>query len=100
MRSACFSFRIRSRIWREPIGSTPATKYRGDPAIFGRLVEDHDRLFRRKRRPIQTAQRIGQRSSRGRDGATGDDPMVPTLQVFDDLDAEIRIVFDEQDVHL
>jgi hypothetical protein len=24
------------------IGSTPATKYRGDPAIFGRLVEDHD----------------------------------------------------------
>jgi hypothetical protein len=25
------------------IGSTPATKYRGDPAIFGRLVEDHDR---------------------------------------------------------
>jgi len=26
-----------------PIGSTPATKYRGDPEIFGRLVEDHDR---------------------------------------------------------
>ncbi len=26
-----------------PIGSTPATKFRGDPAIFGRLVEDHDR---------------------------------------------------------
>lgn len=25
------------------IGSTPATKYRGDPDIFGRLVEDHDR---------------------------------------------------------
>lgn len=25
------------------IGSTPATKYRGDTAIFGRLVEDHDR---------------------------------------------------------
>jgi hypothetical protein len=25
------------------IGSTPATKYRGDPAIFGRLVQDHDR---------------------------------------------------------
>lgn len=25
------------------IGSTPATKYRGDPNIFGRLVEDHDR---------------------------------------------------------
>ena len=25
------------------IGSTPATKYRGDAAIFGRLVEDHDR---------------------------------------------------------
>jgi hypothetical protein len=25
------------------LGSTPATKYRGDPAIFGRLVEDHDR---------------------------------------------------------
>jgi len=25
------------------IGSTPATKFRGDPAIFGRLVEDHDR---------------------------------------------------------
>lgn len=24
------------------IGSTPATKYRGNPAIFGRLVEDHD----------------------------------------------------------
>lgn len=26
-----------------PIGSTPATKFRGDPAIFGRLVQDHDR---------------------------------------------------------
>ena len=26
-----------------PIGSTPSTKFRGDPAIFGRLVEDHDR---------------------------------------------------------
>lgn len=26
-----------------PIGSTPKTKYRGDPDIFGRLVEDHDR---------------------------------------------------------
>lgn len=26
-----------------PIGSTPATPFRGDPAIFGRLVEDHDR---------------------------------------------------------
>ncbi len=25
------------------IGSTPATRYRGDPGIFGRLVEDHDR---------------------------------------------------------
>ena len=25
------------------IGSTPATKYRGDPAIFGRLVQDHDK---------------------------------------------------------
>jgi len=25
------------------IGSTPATKFRGDTAIFGRLVEDHDR---------------------------------------------------------
>lgn len=25
------------------IGSTPATKYRGEPDIFGRLVEDHDR---------------------------------------------------------
>lgn len=25
------------------IGSTPKTKYRGDPDIFGRLVEDHDR---------------------------------------------------------
>jgi hypothetical protein len=25
------------------IGSTPKTRYRGDPAIFGRLVEDHDR---------------------------------------------------------
>src|ERR1700754_4526598 len=25
------------------IGSTPATKYRGDPAIFGRLVDDHDK---------------------------------------------------------
>jgi hypothetical protein len=24
-------------------GSTPKTKYRGDPDIFGRLVEDHDR---------------------------------------------------------
>lgn len=25
------------------IGSTPQTKFRGDPDIFGRLVEDHDR---------------------------------------------------------
>ena len=25
------------------IGSTPATKFRGNPDIFGRLVEDHDR---------------------------------------------------------
>jgi hypothetical protein len=25
------------------IGSTPSTKFRGDPAIFGRLVEDHDK---------------------------------------------------------
>lgn len=25
------------------IGSTPATKFRGDPDIFGRLVQDHDR---------------------------------------------------------
>jgi len=25
------------------IGSTPRTKYRGDPDVFGRLVEDHDR---------------------------------------------------------
>ncbi len=25
------------------IGSTPKTKYRGDPDVFGRLVEDHDR---------------------------------------------------------
>jgi len=25
------------------IGSTPATRFRGDPGIFGRLVEDHDR---------------------------------------------------------
>jgi hypothetical protein len=25
------------------IGSTPQTKYRGNPNIFGRLVEDHDR---------------------------------------------------------
>lgn len=25
------------------IGSTPATKFRGNPAIFGRLVEDHDK---------------------------------------------------------
>jgi len=25
------------------IGSTPATRFRGDPAIFGRLVEDHDK---------------------------------------------------------
>ncbi len=25
------------------IGSTPATRYRGDPGVFGRLVEDHDR---------------------------------------------------------
>ena len=25
------------------IGSTPATTFRGDPDIFGRLVEDHDR---------------------------------------------------------
>jgi hypothetical protein len=25
------------------IGSTPSTRFRGDPAIFGRLVEDHDR---------------------------------------------------------
>lgn len=28
---------------RVRIGSTPATTFRGDPAIFGRLVEDHDR---------------------------------------------------------
>lgn len=25
------------------IGSTPATKYRGNPDVFGRLVQDHDR---------------------------------------------------------
>src|SRR5690606_10312608 len=25
------------------IGSTPRTKFRGNPDIFGRLVEDHDR---------------------------------------------------------
>ena len=25
------------------VGNTPATKFRGDPAIFGQLVEDHDR---------------------------------------------------------
>lgn len=25
------------------IGSTPATKFRGNPAIFGRLIEDHDK---------------------------------------------------------
>lgn len=25
------------------VGSTPATKFRGNPAIFGRLVEDHDK---------------------------------------------------------
>ena len=25
------------------IGSTPATRFRGNPAIFGRLVEDHDK---------------------------------------------------------
>lgn len=25
------------------IGSTPKTKFRGDPDVFGRLVEDHDR---------------------------------------------------------
>lgn len=25
------------------IGSTPKTKFRGDPNVFGRLVEDHDR---------------------------------------------------------
>lgn len=25
------------------LGSTPATKYRGNPDLFGRLVEDHDR---------------------------------------------------------
>lgn len=25
------------------IGSTPSTKFRGNPAIFGRLVEDHDK---------------------------------------------------------
>jgi hypothetical protein len=25
------------------VGSTPVTKFRGDSAIFGRLVEDHDR---------------------------------------------------------
>jgi hypothetical protein len=25
------------------IGSTPATQFRGNPAIFGRLVEDHDK---------------------------------------------------------
>ena len=26
-----------------PIGSTPKTTFRGDPNVFGRLVEDHDR---------------------------------------------------------
>lgn len=26
-----------------PIGRTPKTKFRGDPDVFGRLVEDHDR---------------------------------------------------------
>lgn len=26
-----------------PIGSTPKTRFRGNPDIFGRLVEDHDR---------------------------------------------------------
>src|SRR3546814_20373977 len=25
------------------LGSTPRTKFRGDPDVFGRLVEDHDR---------------------------------------------------------
>ena len=25
------------------MGSTPSTKFRGNPDIFGRLVEDHDR---------------------------------------------------------
>ena len=25
------------------IGSTPETKFRGDPYIFGRLLEDHDK---------------------------------------------------------
>src|SRR3546814_14208526 len=25
------------------IGSTPKTKFRGDPGVFGRLVEDHDK---------------------------------------------------------
>ena len=25
------------------LGSTPATRFRGNPAIFGRLVEDHDK---------------------------------------------------------
>ena len=25
------------------IGSTPKTKFRGNPDVFGRLVEDHDR---------------------------------------------------------
>lgn len=28
---------------RVRMGSTPRTAFRGDPAIFGRLVEDHDR---------------------------------------------------------
>lgn len=29
--------------FKAEIGSTPATRFRGNPAIFGRLVEDHDK---------------------------------------------------------
>ena len=29
--------------FKAEIGSTPTTKFRGNPAIFGRLVEDHDK---------------------------------------------------------
>jgi len=41
--AAAAKARVVARHVGAPIGSTPATKFRGDPAIFGRLVEDHDR---------------------------------------------------------
>ncbi|MFA7584839.1 MAG: hemerythrin domain-containing protein [Novosphingobium sp.] len=38
------------------IGSTPATEFRGDPEIFGRLIEDHDR---HRRLLAQIAETVG-----------------------------------------